>query len=313
MNAVRVPWSSASFLVYLGGITILASILSLLAVEAGDRGAFGLVFLALLVFAALAALAAAAQRSGHAATAGLFALSAVAAFVFSAGAFLDWLGWLPDIHDDRVFTDGFHFWLLVLELLAIVAAAVALRLSRFPLLVFVLAASSWVFVFDLLSNGGDWAAVLTIAVGLAFLLAGIAVDGGPSRPFGFWLHVAAGLAIGGGWLWFFHEGDFDWILVAVVALLYIALGQRLARSSWAVLAAWGLLQTAGHWADKWSDITQTFFGLFFLFPFQIYLDGYEETNAHPWAGPLVFTVTGLVFIAIALWLARRSRPPIAEI
>lgn len=311
MTAVRVPWTSASFLAYLGGITILASMLTLLTVESGGRGAFGLVLLALLVFGVLAALALAAQRTDHAVTAGLFALTAVAAFVFFTGALLDWLGWLPNIHDEQVFFNGFHFWLLVLELLTVVATAVALRIFRFPLLVFVLAASSWFFVFDLLSNGGDWAAVLTIAVGLALLLAGIAVDGS-SRPFGFWLHVAAGLAIGGGLLWFFHGGDFDWILVGVAALAYIALGSRLVRSSWVVLAAWGLLQTAAHWADKWSDITATF-GLFFLFPFQIQFDGYEEHNPHPWAGALVFAATGLVFIGIALWLARRSRPPLAEI
>ena len=83
------------------------------------------------------------------------------------------------------------------------------------------------FLFDLLSNGGGWAAIVSIAVGLTFLLAGIAVDDGPSRPFGFWLHVAAGLAIGGGLLWFFHDGDFDWIVIAIAGLVYIAFGDRL--------------------------------------------------------------------------------------
>ena len=104
------------------------------------------------------------------------------------------------MRDDRSFFTGFHFWLLVLELIAVVAAAVALRRFRFPLLVLVLAGAIWLFVFDLLSNGGGWAAIVTIAVGLAFLISGMAVDGGPSRPFAFWLHVAAGLAIGGGLL-----------------------------------------------------------------------------------------------------------------
>ena len=118
--------------------------------------------------------------------------------------------------------EGFRFWLLVLELAAIVASAVALRLFEFPLLVLLLAASSWFFVTDLISGGGDWTAIVTIAVGLMFLLAAIAVDDGPSRPFGFWLHVAAGLTIGGGLLWFFHDGRFDWILIGLVGLLYIA-------------------------------------------------------------------------------------------
>jgi hypothetical protein len=223
----------------------------------------------------------------------------------------DWFGWLPDMSDDQVFFTGFHFWLLVVELLTVMAAGVALRLFRFPLLVFVLAGASWLFVFDLLSNGGDWAAIVSIAIGLVFLLAGIAVDRGPSRPFGFWLHVAAGLAIGGGLVWFFHDGDFDWIVVALVGLVYIAFGNALARSSWVVLGGWGILQGAAHFADKWSDVTNTFG--FFLFPFTIEFDSYDEHHAHQWAGPLIFAATGLVFIGIGLVLARRARPPLAEI
>jgi hypothetical protein len=185
-----------------------------------------------------------------------------------------------------------------------------LQLFRFPLLVLVLAAASWFFVFDLVSNGGNWAAIVSIGIGLAFLVAVIPVDTGPSRPFGFWLHVAAGLAIGGGLLWFFHDGDFDWILIAIAGLLYISFGDRFARSSWVVLGAWGILQTAAHWADKWSDLT-TFFA-FFLFPFTAEFEG-SDHPAHQWAGPVVFAATGLVFIVIGLLLARRSRPPIAEI
>ena len=312
MNVVRVRWSSASFLVYLGGFTIFASAVAMFFVQSGERGAFGLVLWAALIFAILTACAVAARSTDHAVTAGLFALSAVAGFSFFAGAVFDWFGWLPDVRDDQNFFTGFHFWLLTVELLTAVAAAVALRLFRFPPLVFALAASSWLFVFDLLSNGGDWAALVSIAIGLVFLMAAVAVDSGPSRPFGFWLHVAAGLAIGGGLLWFFHGGDFDWILIAGAGLLYITIGNQLERSSWVVLAAWGILQVAAHWADKWSDVTTSFFG-FFLFPFTIEFDGYDESYPHPWAGPVVFAVTGLVFIVIALLLARRSRPPIAEI
>jgi hypothetical protein len=318
MTAVRVPWSSASFLAYLGGITILAATLALLGVQSGDHGAGGFAFWALLLFVVLAAAAEAARIRGHFVTGGLLAISAVGSFVILVGAILDWFGWLPNTNDDGVFFNGFHFWLLVLELIAVMAAAVALRRFRFPLLVIVLAAAIWSFLFDLLSNGGGWAAIVSIAVGLAFLLAGIAVDGGPSRPFGFWLHVAAGLAIGGGLLWFFHDGDFDWIVIAVIGLVYIALGSRLGRASWVVLGAWGMLQTAAFLADKWSDIAATGGFFFFpLFPFVtisgLVLEGSGERHDHQWAGPVTFAVTGLVFIGLALFLARRSRPPLAEI
>ena len=317
MPAVRVPWSSASFLAYLGGITILFSTLALISVQSSEHGGPGLVLWTALIFAVVTGGALAALRSGHAVTAGLLALTAVAAFVIFVGAVLDWFGWLPNVHDDQTFVTGFHFWLLVLELLTVVATAVVLRVFRFPLLVFVLAAASWFLVFDLLSNGGGWAAILTIVVGLLFLLAGIAVDGGPSRPFGFWLHVAAGLALGGGLLWFFHDGNFDWIVIALIGLFYIALGNRLGRSSWVVLGAWGMLQTAVFFADKWSDIAAAGFFFFPLFPFAtlsgLVDEGYSERHPHQWAGPVTFAVTGLVFIGLALFLARRSRPPLAEI
>ena len=307
MNAVRVPWSSASFLVYLGGLTILFATATLLNFEAESRGSFGLVFWALLIFFAVSVAALTARALGHFVTAGLLATSGVVAFVVFFGSILEWFGWLPDTDAGGVF-EGFRFWLLVLELVAIVATVVALRLFEFPLLGLLLAALSWFFVTDLISGGGNWSAIVTIAVGLVFLLVAIAVDDGPTRPFGFWLHVAAGLTIGGGLLWFFHEGLFDWIVVGFVGLLYILLGDRLVRSSWVVLGGWGLLQTATYFADRWSDIAQFFFPFFFVFPFFISLgsgDGGEHN--HDWLGPLVYALTGLVFIWIGLWLARRRR------
>jgi hypothetical protein len=45
------------------------------------------------------------------------------------------------------------------------------------------------------------------------------------------MHVVAGLTIGGGLVWFFNDGDFAWILIGVAGLLYVALGDRLQRSS----------------------------------------------------------------------------------
>jgi hypothetical protein len=124
---VRVPWSSASFLAYLGGLTILASMLALLSIQSDEHDAPGLVLWAALVLAILAAFAFAARNTGHPVTAGLLAVSAVGAFVIFAGALFDWFGWLPDTHDDQVFLNGFHVGLLAVELLTVVAAALALH------------------------------------------------------------------------------------------------------------------------------------------------------------------------------------------
>jgi len=264
VQAFRVPWSSASFLTYLGGLTILGAVGSLLNAQADEYGSAGLAGWALLVFLAVTVLALAARGRGHRVTAGLLAVSSVASFVVLLGALLDWFGWLASLRESPF--HGFRVSVLFLELAA-VAALVAMRVFEFPLLMLVVVAGSWLFVTDLISNGGDWSAVVTVLVGLALLAAAVAMDFGETRPYGFWLHVAAGLAIGGGLLWFFHDGDWDWILVAIAGLLYVAVGDRLVRSSWVVLGAWGILQTAAHFAAKWSaDILAFSLGAFYLFP-----------------------------------------------
>ena len=311
MNVVRVPWSSASFLVYLGGITILFATISLLIVQGEGHGSAGIVLWAFLIFLAVTVAAFAARARGHGVTAGLLATSWVVTLIVFLGALLNWFGWLPDTEEGGIF-EGFRFWLLFLELATIVATAVALRLFRFPLLVLLLAASVWFFVTDLISGGGDWTAIVTIAVGLAFLLAGIAVDEGPSRPYGFWLHVAAGLTIGGGLAWFWNDGAVDWILLGLTGLLYILIGDRLTRSSWVVFGGWGILQTATYFAAKWSDVTAASFPFFLSFPFFFAVDELSfGQHAHDWIGPLIYALTGAFFIAIALWLARRRREAIA--
>ena len=310
MNVVRVPWSSASFLAYLGGLTILFATVTLLTFQADSHGSAGLVLWAFLIFAAVYLAAFTARARGHFVTAGLLAATTVVALIIFLGSILDWFGWLPDTDSDLF--EGFRFWLLVLELATVVALAAALRINRFPLLVLLLAGAIWFFVTDLISGGGDWTAIVTIGVGLAFLIAAISVDDGPSRPYGFWLHVAAGLTIGGGLVWFFRDSTFDWIVIAVVGLAYIAFGIRLARSSWVVLGAWGVLQTTAYFADKWSDVGG-FFPLIYLFPFIDSFDDATLQHAHNWLGSLVFALAGALFIGLGIALARRSRPAIAEI
>jgi hypothetical protein len=310
MNAVRVPWSHASFLAYAGGITILIAVLAFLSVESREHASGAFVGLSVLVVGVLVLLSLLFKRTGRLLTAGLYGLSAVAAFVVFFGALLNWFGWLP--HGTNSPFGGFHFWLLVLELAAVVAAAVALRTFHFALLVFVVAATAWFFVTDLLSSGGDWSAIVTIIYGVVLLGIAASVDGGGSKVYGFWLHVVAGVTIGGGLLWFFHKSDFDWILIAAVALAYIALGDRLSRSSWVVLAAWGGLQVTTHFAEKWADVQFLAFfpfGLVFL-PFFGLSSGYAS-HPKPWLAALAYAILGLVFIAIAQLIARRRPTEIA--
>src|SRR5207248_9013063 len=123
-------------------------------------------------------------------------------------ALLDWFGLMPDINRGSA-CGGFRFWLLVVGISIVVASAIALRIFRFPLLVLVVAASAWFFVTDLVSGGGDWSAIVTIAYGLALLAVAMGYDNRGSRIYGFWLHVVAGLTIGGGPLWVLHRGELD--------------------------------------------------------------------------------------------------------
>jgi hypothetical protein len=307
----RAPWSSASVLVYFGGLTVFASGLVLVAIESGEHGDAGFVLWAAIVLAAFLACAEGLRRTGHAVAAGLFAFNSVWASVVFVGALENWFGWLADSNSPF---GGFHPSLLLLELVVLVGAAFALRIYRFPLLAGLSAAASWFFVTDLISNGGDWSAIVTIFAGLVLLAVGVAADGGPSRPYGFWVHVVAGLTIGGGLLWFFHSGDFRWILIAIAALAYIALGDRLQRSSWVVLAAWALLQVTTHFSDKWAGLST---GGVFFFPFSLFLapffGPFGESGSGPthlWAAPVSYAVLGFVFVGIGLFIARRRRDAI---
>jgi hypothetical protein len=308
VSAVRVPWSSASFLVYLGGLTLFGALGSLLSVQSDDYGSGAFVGWALLVFLATEAFALTARAYGHRVTAGLLAFSAVAAWVVLLGAILDWFGWLADTNS---LFSGFHVSHLFLELSLVFAAGLALLIFRFPLLVLLLAVGTWLFVTDLLSGGGDWTAVLTILVGLMLLSWAVAVDRGSTRPYAFWLHVASGLTIGGGLLWLFHDGDWDWALIGIVALIYVWIGDRLLRSSWVVLGAWALLQTTAHFAAKWSG--EALGAFFYLFPF-VLIDAFGNCSfggdRHPWAAALSFVGIAVVFILIGLLLARRRRAAI---
>ena len=73
-----------------------------------------------------------------------------------------------------------------------------------------------------------------------------------------------------------------------------------------------MLQTAAFFAEKWSDIAAA--GGFFFFPLFPFVtlsglldEGFSERHEHQWAGPVIFAVTGLVFIGLAL-LPRAAIP-----
>lgn len=287
MQAFRASWSSASFLLYAGGIAILLATSGLLNALSGDYGDAAFLGWSVLVFVVLGDLAFGARFVARPRTAGLFAVSAVVALAVVVGAFEEWAGWLA--HTDAPFS-GFHVDHFVIELTLIVGAAVARRFFHFPLLVFVAATSGWFFVTDVLSNGGNWSATVTLVFGIAALLIGLGSD----RVYGFWVQVVAGLTIGGALLWFWHTSHTDWILIALTALVYVALAARLGRSSYAVLAALGLLFSTTHFAEEW-----------FHAPTPPFFESEYSESRRAWAAALLYALYGLVLMLLGLWLARR--------
>lgn len=286
MQAVRAPWTTSSFLIYSGGLVILASTVALLSALSGEYGKPAFVAWSLLVLVVLDGAAFAARAAGRPLVAGLLVVSGVVALAVFVGALESWFGWLGSVNSPF---EGFHVGNMVVVAVLIADAIYSLRVFRFPLLVFFVAGGAWYLVTDILSSGGGWTATVTITIGVVLMLIGLGVD----RIHGFWVQVVAGLTIGGGLLYFWHSGNTDWILLGITALVYIALAGALDRSSYAVLGALGLLLTWTHFVVKWFGLNGTvpFFG--------------NLEHDRPWARALAYAGYGVVLMLLGLWVARR--------
>ena len=295
MDVVRARWSSSSFLVYAGAFVVLLAMVTLLGWLAGDYSDGAFLGWSALVFFVLAVVAVGFEVAGHRVAAGLFAFVSLIAFSVFFGAFEDLIGILDE--GDEPFA-GFHWGLWLLELVIVVAAVILLARFRFPLLVLPIAVLSWFFVVDLVSGGGDWSAIVSIIVGFFFLLVGAGVD----RFYGFWIHVVAGLTVGGGFLYLWHTENWEWILIGLIALFFFLLAGALDRSSYAVVGALGLYLAWSHFVDKWTDtsVSTPFYGE------ELTPSLSEESgDASVWGAALLYVVFGFALVAIGLWLERR--------
>ena len=293
MEVVVPRWSSWSFLLYAGGFIALSSALGWLVYLSGRYGDAAYAGWALVVVLVLEGAAHAFLRRGHRIAAGVFAFTGVVAFAAFVGALFIWFGWLGHQSSPPTFR-GFDTGRLALELLTLAAAVASLRTFRHPLLMLPVALVSWLFVTDLLSGGGDWSAIVTFLAGLLFLAWALATDAGPRRPYGFWLHVAAGFLIGGSLLYFWHSDNVDWVLVALASLVYVRLAAAFGRSSWVVLGTAGLLLASAHLTLEWASVSVPFFG-------------HAGSSSRGWVPPLVFTVTGALLVTLGVLLGRRQR------
>jgi hypothetical protein len=286
VKVVRAGWTSSSFLVYAGALMALVAAFAWQAVISDERSQGAFAGWSALFFAVALGLALFFRAGGRPLVAGLFAFVAVGLFGVMVGAFFSWFGWLSNKKSPF---GGFHWGDLGLELLVLLAALVALRMFRFPLLVAVAAVAGWFFVTDVLSSGGNWSATVTLLVGIALFFIGLGFAG-DSRPYGFWVHVVAGLTVGGALLYWWHSGDTEWALIIVTGLVYIAIGAAARRSSYTVLGAIGLALATGHYS---------------VAPFFDFFRAGEATRPSSWQVPVAYLCLGLFLVLVGMLLHRR--------
>jgi hypothetical protein len=284
---VRKPiWTSSSFLLYTGGLTVFAGALGAVVYLATQFSQGATVAWTLLPLCVLAAVALGLRRRGHWLAAGVFAVGSVSLWATFWGELFQWWGWTPASTSGPF--DGFNWSVWLIALLTLAAAAAALRVFRFPLLLIFVVIPVYYVITDFVSGGGSWSAVVTLLIGLVFLGVGATVDRGPRRPYGFWWHVLAALAVGGALLYWWHSSETDWALLATASVAYIGIAARTRRSFWAVLGVIGIFSAAAHWTAEWTatPFTSTF------------------GTPRFWVPPLVLGVVGFFIVALGLLAAR---------
>jgi hypothetical protein len=251
---IKPIWTTASFLVYAGGLTVLLGGLAALGYLSSQYGKGARTGWALLILVILYGIAHALRVRGRPIAAGIFAFASVLAW----GAFVilafEWWGW------NGVNAPLSHWsWSRIAAILLILAAAWDdRRRFRFPFIGSISAILGFVLVVDVLPAGGDWTAVWALVVGLLYLLAGTVRN----APSAFWLHLVGGLLIGGAFLFWNHTSDGNFAFVLIVSLVYVVLAYATRRSSWAVLGTIGFFIATIHYiVGSPTALAEGFFGL----------------------------------------------------
>jgi hypothetical protein len=283
-------WTTSSFLLYAGGLTVLGAAVGALGYLSGQYGKAAYAGWSLLILAVLYAKAHGFRRTERWVAAGIFGFASVIAWAAFVAALWNWFGWLSG---GSVASFG-HFSVarLALELLVLAAALDDLRRFRFPLIASIAVYVGWFFVLDLVSSGGNWSAFVTLFAGLAYFVAGAA----SSKPTAFWLQFAAGTLIGGSLLYWWHSTDADWSLISIAAIVYVAVAYATKRSSWAVFGSLGLLGAGTHFAAKWSHGTVSL------------STSTVASVSRGWAPSLVFAFVGFLLVVLGLASRRGAEP-----
>ena len=300
---IKPLWTSATFLVYTGGLTVLLAGLAALGYLSAQYGSGATAAWALLVLAILYAIAHVLRSRGRQIAAGIFAFASVLAWAAFLVFLFKWWGWngVSGSFDDWSWS-RLALWLLILA-----AAFDDRRRFGFPFIRLISAVVGWLFVIDLITNGGSFTAAVTLLVGIAYLLWGM-ID---RKPSSFWLHFVGGLLIGGPILYWCHTSDGDFAVVSIFAFLFVGIAYATRRSSWAVLGATGFFLATSHYVTgSPSELVGGFLG--------IGGGGSECTSTatgticrsfgpsiSPWAPALGFGLLGFFLVALGLVGRRR--------
>jgi hypothetical protein len=281
-------WTASSFLVYTGGLTVLLGGLAALGYLTGHYGSGARAAWALLVLAILYWLAHAFRLRGREVAAGIFAFAAVLAWAVFLVFLFKWWRW-------NGIDGSIKHWSwsrLALWLLILASAWDDRRRFGFPFIRLISAIVGWLFVVDLVTAGGTFTAVVTLLVGIAYLVVG-SVHRTPSS---FWLHLVGGLLIGGSILYWAHSGDGQWAAVSFAALCFVAIAYATGRSSWAVLGTIGFFAATFHYlVGSPTGIARAAFR------------GQTPPHVSPWAPALAFGLLGFWLVLLGLLGHRRRR------
>ena len=280
-------WTSSSFLLYAGGLSVLGGALAALGYLSGQYGSAAYTGWAALILVVLYAIAKSFKRRDRWMAAGIFAFASVIAWAGFIAALWTWFGWLHGSSFSGSPFAGFSVARLSLLLLVLLAAWDDRRRFEFPFISAITVVVWWLFVTDLVSNGGNWTTVVTLLVGLSYLFAGSASD----KPTAFWLHLAAGALIGSSLLHWWHSSDTDWALISASALVYVGIAYATKRSTWAVFGALGFLGATIHYLFGQGSTTGPF--------------GFSVPSISGWSPAVAFA--GLGFWLVLLGLKGRQR------
>jgi hypothetical protein len=301
---IKPIWTSATFLVYTGGLTVLVGGLAALGYLSNQYGKGAKTGWALLILVILYGIAHALRIRERPVAAGIFAFASVIAW----GAFVilafEWWGW-------NGVNAGLNHWSwarTVAILLILVAAWDDRRRFDFPFIRAISAFLGFILVLSLLPAGGNWTAAWALIVGLAYLLAGTIRD----EPSAFWLHLVGGGLIGGAILFWAHTGDGDYAVVSIVAFLFVLLAYATKRSSWAVLGAIGFYIATIHYiVGSPTALVEGAFGLgssgsCHAVPGSPPVCTSSGPSISPWSPALAFGLLGFFLVLLGLLGRRRT-------